>query len=89
MHDIGAVLPPDEAKKELGSRLRTARDEVGFTQQEVADLMGITKGGLSSWEVGRTTPDALTLAHIARIYETSTDVLLGHRVSPAKPRAKR
>lgn len=71
-----------ETKKEFGQRLRAARDQCGLTQEEASSRLGITKAALSAWEVGRNIPDALMLGHVARIYETSTDTLLGHGTSP-------
>ena len=41
------------ASKELGGKLRELRDSKGFTQQQVADELGLkNKSTLGSWKVG-------------------------------------
>lgn len=57
------------ASKEIGARLKEARQRAGLTQQEVADkLRTCTKSALSSWEIGRAEPDGATLIRLGKIY---------------------
>lgn len=68
---------PDDEKKALGTGLALARIEAGFTQPAAAKELGIVKQTISSWENGRNLPDALWLRRLARLYETTTDSLVG------------
>ena len=57
------------ASKELGARLRELRNNQGFTQQHVADQLGLkNKSTLGSWEVGKSEPDAFTFLKLCRLY---------------------
>lgn len=68
---------PDQEKKGLGLRLKSARQRKGLTQQQVADWFGLkTKATVSAWEVGTNVPDALQLKRLAKLYDISGDALL-------------
>ena len=64
------------ASKELGARLRELRNNKGYTQQQVADELGLkNKSTLGSWEVGKSEPDAFTFLKLCRLY--GVDNILG------------
>ena len=54
-------LPSD-----LRARIRAARRDRGWTQQEVAHKVGITVRSVSGWECGKAIPHLETLAALAR-----------------------
>ena len=57
------------ASKELGGKLRELRDSKGFTQQQVADELGLkNKSTLGSWEIGKSEPDAVTVLKLCKLY---------------------
>lgn len=58
------------ASKKLGDTLRRLRVLKGYTQQQVADLLGLkNKSTLGSWEVGKSEPDGYTFLRLCRVYE--------------------
>jgi transcriptional regulator with XRE-family HTH domain len=79
-------------KAALGRRLAEARDLAGLTQPTVALMLRneghkVTKQAVSAWEKGRNVPDALVLRQLARLYDASTDALLG--LQPHSAQAER
>ena len=72
----------DEAqlRREIGKRFRKARQAArngqGFTQAEVGAILGKGDGTVSTWEIGRSLPDAMTLRWMAQNYGVSVDELL-------------
>lgn len=60
-------------KQTIGDFLATQRRMKGYTQQQVADMLGVSNRTLSSWEQNRTYPDILILPAIAEIYGISVD----------------
>ena len=48
-----------------------------LTQQQLADLLGLTKSVISAYENGLRYPAYDVLIKIARIFKVSTDFLLG------------
>ena len=61
----------------FGNRLKTLRINKKLTQQQLADLLGLTKSVISAYENGLRYPAYDVLIKIARIFKVSTDFLLG------------
>ena len=60
----------------LGSRIRARRTELGWTQDELAQKAGISKGFLSDLENGKRGVGADTLLDLARVLSASLDFLM-------------
>ncbi len=69
----------------LGERLKKFRKDAGMTQQQVADLMGVSRPAVGQWESGQTSPSLDMLSTLATRYGVSRGVLLGDEpeTSPA------
>jgi transcriptional regulator with XRE-family HTH domain len=52
-------------KSKLGKRIRALRTERGWSQVEMADLLGINRGYLSELETGKRDPSLSILKTIA------------------------
>jgi len=61
----------------LAQRLRIVRKENKLTQEELAKKVNTTKGTISNYENGHSTPSNEMLALLADALNTSTDYLLG------------
>lgn len=57
----------------IGHKLKTLRKGQKFTQQYVADKVGITRATLSNYEIDRRTPDLRTLQKLADCYGVGLD----------------
>lgn len=57
-------------------RLKEARISIGYTQQQVADAMGITNSTYCGYETGKRQPDVAKIKQLAKILNTSGDFLL-------------
>lgn len=66
----------------LAGRLRTIRERLGFSQDDVASLTGQPRPVVSNWESGVRRPNSHQLDKLAKIYRTSLDELLGGRSQP-------
>ena len=60
----------------IGEKLKIRRKKAGFTQEQVAEKMNITRQTLSNWEVGKNYPDIDSIIMLSRIYQLSLDELL-------------
>ena len=56
--------------------LKAIRTNKGFTQQQVADALEITKGTYSGYETGRREPDVFKIKALAQLFDVSGDELL-------------
>lgn len=63
-------------KQTTGEFLATLRKAGGYTQQDVAEKLGVSNRTLSSWETDRTAPDLLILPAIADLYGVTVDEIL-------------
>lgn len=61
----------------FGSRLLALRKKKGYTQEEVAVKLNVTAQAVSKWEKDTSMPDVALLSSIAKLFETTTDYLLG------------
>lgn len=61
----------------FSARLKKAREETGYTQRDIAQIIGISKSTIASYETGRTEPKIETLGKLADFYGVSTDWLIG------------
>lgn len=61
----------------LAENVKAARRELGMTQEQLAETMGVTVGAVSKWESGTTVPDITLLLSMAELFQTSLDALMG------------
>ena len=62
---------------DLGKKIRAHRDELGLTQAELADKLGLTYSSVSQWESGRATPRTPILRQLADLFNTTVADLMG------------
>ena len=55
--------------KPMSEQLSSARRAKGYTQEQFAELLHVSRQAVSHWENGRATPDLNTLQEIARLLE--------------------
>ena len=63
----------------LGDIIRRERTARRMTQEELAQLLGVTAPAVNKWEKGNAYPDITLLAPIARLLGVSLDELLSFR----------
>ena len=61
---------------EIANRLQKLRKENGYSQEELADKLGISRQAVSKWERAESSPDTDNLIILARLYNMSLDELL-------------
>ena len=61
----------------FAERLKQARIKRGYTQQQIADEMGITNSTYCGYETGKRQPDVAKIKQLANILNVSGDELLG------------
>lgn len=63
----------------LATRLKKLRENKGWSKTEVARRLGMKASSTySNWEYGNREPDLEMITKIAKLYQTSTDYLLGN-----------
>lgn len=62
--------------KAFGEKLKDHRKNMGMTQEEVAEKIGVSGQAVSKWENGECLPDCFNLKELGEIYGISLDILL-------------
>ena len=65
----------------LGENVKRFRRERNITQEEMAEMFGVSCAAVSKWERGETYPDMELLLPLADYFGVSTDELLGYNES--------
>ena len=69
----------------FGQRIREQRIKKGLTQNELADLMFVSRKTISNWEVGLRMPDITMLIRLANCLDVETYELFDHSSQENSP----
>ena len=61
---------------DIGSKLKNARNEAKFTQEEIAEKLGVSRQTISNWENSKSYPDIISVIKLSDIYSITLDALL-------------
>ncbi len=63
-------------KQTLHQRLKFHREKKNFSQEQLANYLGITRQSISNWETGKSYPDIDNLILLCKLYDITVDELL-------------
>ena len=72
----------------IGTTIKRLRRDKGMTQEQLAELLGLSTNAISQWECDKTAPDISNLPILANIFEVSADVLLEIDLAKNKKQAE-
>lgn len=74
----------------IGNKIADARKEKNLTQEQLADMMSVTRQSISRWESGLSFPEMEKVVLLAELLGVSCDWLLNDSYDPQKagPAAK-
>lgn len=61
---------------EFNEKLQELRKKKGFTQEELAEILYVSRTAISKWESGRGYPNIESLKELSKFFEVSIDDLL-------------
>lgn len=64
------------------NNLKLFRKKNGFTQEQVAEKLGVSRQAVAKWERGETLPDIENVVALADIYEVTVDSLVRNMATP-------
>ena len=74
----------------FGEKLQALRKARGWSQEELATQINVSRQALSKWESGASVPDTENVVALSRLFGVSTDYLLlenGETTAQAAPTA--
>ena len=60
----------------FADKLSTLRKKAGWSQEELAEKLGVTRQSVSKWEGAQSGPDIDKILQLARLFGVTTDYLL-------------
>ena len=60
----------------IGSRIKSRRNELNITQQQIQERIGISSGNMSGIESGKSLPSATALINLSKVLKCSIDWML-------------
>jgi len=61
----------------VGSNIKRHRTKLNLTQQQLADILSVSRQTIASYEAGRTEPDIAAMEKLAEIFDITVDELIG------------
>lgn len=68
--------------------LRSLRKDAGLTQQQAANIFGVSLPSYNAWEVGDFQPKIETLIKMADFFHTTIDYIVGRETKELTPQEK-
>ena len=65
----------------LGEKLSKLRKEYNYTQEQLADILGVSRQSISKWESDIAYPETEKLIELGKLFECSMDYLLKDEVT--------
>lgn len=60
----------------IRNKLKNCRKQSGYTQEEIAEKINVSRQTISNWETGKTLPDIYNLISLSDLYNISLDKLI-------------
>ena len=70
----------------LGEKIARLRRKNGWSQEELADKMEVSRQAVSKWESGQTMPDLERILRLSPLFGVTIDYLLKDGEAPERPR---
>lgn len=68
----------------FADKLILLRKKVGWSQEELADQMNVTRQSVSKWEGAQSVPDLEKMLRLSELFGVSTDYLLKDEIEEAE-----
>ena len=60
----------------FGTKLQNLRKEKNMSQEDLANLLNVSRQAISKWELDQSLPDTTNIIAISKIFGVTTDYLL-------------
>ncbi len=61
---------------DIADRLQELRKKAGYSQEQVAEMLGLSRQAVSKWESGQGKPEIDNIVKLTEIYNVSADYIL-------------
>lgn len=60
----------------IGDKIKNARIQKGYTQEQVSENLLVSRQTISNWENGKSLPDIISIIKMSELYELSLDEMM-------------
>ena len=60
----------------IGDKIKNARIQKGYTQEQAAENLSVSRQTISNWENGKSLPDIISIIKMSELYELSLDEMM-------------
>ena len=60
----------------VADKIKNARIQKGYTQEQVAENLLVSRQTISNWENGKSLPDIMSIIKMSELYELSLDEMM-------------
>ena len=86
---LSKIIGVEVIPMNIGDKIKELRLKKEWTQEQLAQLLNVSRPTVSSWEVGRNYPDLETIIAISDLFRISLDKLLREDKEMAKETTKK
>ena len=77
--DIMENMQMEVMNMDISERLQELRKKEGYSQEQVAEMLGLSRQAISKWESGQGKPEIDNIIKLTEIYHVSADYILTGR----------
>lgn len=75
-HIRGTLLHDREVTMDISNQIKTRREAMGLSQEQLAEKLYVSRQTISNWERDKTYPDVQSLLMLSILFDTSIDTLV-------------
>ena len=60
----------------IADKIKNARIQKGYTQEQAAENLSVSRQTISNWENGKSLPDIISIIKMSELYELSLDEMM-------------
>ena len=72
----GTLLHDREVTMDISNQIKTRREAMGLSQEQLAEKLYVSRQTISNWERDKTYPDVQSLLMLSILFDTSIDTLV-------------
>lgn len=72
----------------ISEKIQALRKKKGLSQENLANMLGISRQAVFKWEAGESTPDIDNIKKLSEIFEVSFDLLLNDKIDSIEEEKK-
>ena len=69
-----------KGKNMIGEKITNERKKHKFNQEDLAEMIGVTRQTISNWELNETSPDLKKAQKLSDIFNIIVDELIGKKI---------